>query len=679
MDPLRLTEKMTDLADTPPSRLRTLGLLTAVALSVALSAWVGIELTREAGRVASIWLANGLLLGVLLLNPRSQWVAYCIAGYVGNVAANVFTGDDLVTALLLSACNSLEVLLAAWALHSRLQTTHPLTTPRELAHFTFWAGGIAPLLSGLCASFYLSAQSPASPWDILQVWYPADALGIFIVTPLMLAFRLQRVAQTRHHRLEFAALLLLVALVTLGVFYQNTYPLLFLIYTPLFFIVLRHGQIGAVGGIAAITAIAIGMTVLQFGSFTLATSGAMRERILILQIFLAVASVLAYGASVMLAQRERLEHSVQRSLAEIEQIYRHTPVGLFAFDRDLRFLRINEQMAEINGVPMEAHLGRTIHEVVPQIAPQVVEMARRVLAKGAPLVNHELTGRTAKQPDTDRDWIVNYHPLRSHEGAILGLFGAVLEITERKQAERELARRVTQLERLNADIERFNYVVSHDLQSPLRNISSFAGLIERRLAAKLTDTERGLLAEISGCAKDMREMVQDLLRHSRVTPKLAEFAAVDTAVICADAIALLQADIAAADAQISCDPLPTLDGDARMLTQLFQNLISNAIKFQAQGMQPNVHIGAVQHGQEWEFSVADNGIGINADSVGSLFKVFQRLNAGSYSGTGIGLAICKRVVDIHGGRIWVDSTPGQGSCFRFTLPIGATITNTAVD
>ena len=239
-----------------------------------------------------------------------------------------------------------------------------------------------------------------------------------------------------------------------------------------------------------------------------------------------------------------------------------------------------------------------------------------------------------------------------------------------KKSETELKQTVGKLTRSNADLTEFAYVASHDLQEPLRMVSSYLQLIERRYRDKLDNDGIEFMTFAVDGANRMQKMITDLLIFSRVGTRGKPFAPTDCEIILSQALLNLETSIQESQAVVTHDPLPNLMADSTQMVQLFQNLIGNAIKFR-KAQAPQVHISARLKADDWEFSVRDNGIGIEPHYYERIFVVFQRLHGkGEYPGTGIGLAVCKKVVERHGGQIWVESEPGQGSTFSFTIPLG---------
>jgi PAS domain S-box-containing protein len=260
-------------------------------------------------------------------------------------------------------------------------------------------------------------------------------------------------------------------------------------------------------------------------------------------------------------------------------------------------------------------------------------------------------------------WVVEEGP-----SGVRQVQSIVEETDEFHAAQSELARRSQALARSNAELEQFAYVVSHDLQQPLGMISSYLELFEREIGDKLEGEARDYIERAVRGADRMQEMVDAVLGYARVDTRGREFAAVDLTSILDEITDELAATIESTGAAITHDELPTVVADSAQLHQLLHNLITNAVKFVGD-RPPRVHISAEDDDSEWRISVRDNGIGLEADASERIFVMFQRLHAqDEYPGTGIGLAICKRIVERHGGRIWVESQPMRGSTFFFTLP-----------
>lgn len=261
-------------------------------------------------------------------------------------------------------------------------------------------------------------------------------------------------------------------------------------------------------------------------------------------------------------------------------------------------------------------------------------------------------------------WVA--HNITEHKDSVVWV---ARNITERKHFEHELQQLNQELERSNQELEQFAYVASHDLQEPLRMVISFTQLLSQNYAGQLDEQADQIIGFAVDGATRMQRLIQDLLSYSRVGTQAKVWETVDCNQVLESAIANLQLSIQESGATLNPAPLPTLTANTRQLTQLFQNLIGNAIKYRGEAA-PIVEIGCQQQQDNYLFWVKDNGIGIDPKHSDRVFMVFQRLHTRQeYSGTGIGLAICKKIVEQHGGKIWVDSQVDQGATFFFTLPI----------
>jgi PAS domain S-box-containing protein len=266
---------------------------------------------------------------------------------------------------------------------------------------------------------------------------------------------------------------------------------------------------------------------------------------------------------------------------------------------------------------------------------------------------------------------VDYNEKDVEVAALLADFS--WEVVERKRAEEEVERYAVELERSNEELEQFAYIVSHDLREPVRMVKGYLGLLERRYRGQLDEKADRFIDYAVEEAERMQEMILALLDLSRVDTRGEAPKSTDTGLLLERTLRSLERASEDAAADVTHGPLPTVMADEVQLAQVFQNLVANAIKFRREGVPPRIHIAAEEEGDEWVFSVADNGIGIgDPEQAERVFQVFQRLHTEEeYEGIGIGLALCKRVVERHGGRIWVESEIGEGATFYFTLPKGS--------
>ena len=294
--------------------------------------------------------------------------------------------------------------------------------------------------------------------------------------------------------------------------------------------------------------------------------------------------------------------------------------------------------------------------------PQILARIRR-----GERVEHYETKRQAKSGRII-DISLTVSPIRDDCGRIVGASKVVRDISDRKLAEKALGEQVERLARTNADLQEFAFATSHDLQEPLRTIASFSELLRQQYRGRLDKDADQMIDLVIGAATRMSSLIRDVLSYSRVlNAEDIPFYDVSTAQMAEWAIENLQFAIRESGAIVEFADLPVVKAEKAILAQVFQNLISNAIKYRSKAP-PHIRIHARKDGTDWVFSVADNGLGIPAAYHETIFKLFKRLQGGQNEGTGVGLALCRRIVEKHGGRIWVESEPGRGAIFQFTLP-----------
>jgi PAS domain S-box-containing protein len=371
-----------------------------------------------------------------------------------------------------------------------------------------------------------------------------------------------------------------------------------------------------------------------------------------------------YGVAITysdIGDRIRAERALLQSEANLRALMNAADESIFLMQPDGTLIALNDITATRLQSTVAHMQGRNVYDFLPpETGARRRVFADQVLATGQPVsFEDERLGR----------WMDNYiSPVLDDRGQVtrLAVFGR--DITERKHVEEALARYTADLARSNAELEQFAYVASHDLQEPLRMVASFVQLLSARYRGQLgADADEFIGYALDGASR-MQQLITDLLAYSRVGTRGKPFAPMDTEVVLAQALTHLRLAMDDCQAVVTHDPLPTIPGDALQLVQLFQNLIGNAIKFHG-AEPPRVHIAATPKERFWEFAVRDNGIGFGPQYAERIFVIFQRLHTRQeYPGTGIGLAVCKRIVERHGGRIWAESAPGAGATFAFTLP-----------
>lgn len=369
------------------------------------------------------------------------------------------------------------------------------------------------------------------------------------------------------------------------------------------------------------------------------------------------------------AEEHRDQFHAERDLRE--HIVETSPVGIVVVNVDRSIRIANKRAAEIVGLSRDELLDLEYDESMFEAAdadgnPLEEGVFGEVLRTGDAAYDVE---RQMTPPDGRRIWLsVNAAPLRDPSGEITAVIFAFEEITDRKQLEIKLQKTVDRLEQSNDRLRQFAYAASHDLQEPLRMVSSYLQLLEDRYNDDLDPAAREFIEFAVDGADRMREMVQALLEYSRIEQRDQAFEPVDSGAVVEQVLADLRVQIEENEAELIIGDLPTVQADESQLEQLFQNLVSNALKYN-ENESPRVEIAAEQRNNHWEFTITDNGIGIDPDHADRIFEVFNRLhNDEEYSGTGIGLALCQKIVEHHGGDIWVESERGEGSTFYFTIP-----------
>ena len=367
-----------------------------------------------------------------------------------------------------------------------------------------------------------------------------------------------------------------------------------------------------------------------------------------------------------------VRRAAEKHLGQMESRYRGlleaAPDAMVVVNQRGEIVLLNVQAEKKFGYHRDELVGQKVKNIIPEgFAERLVADALRSVEDALAQqigTGIELTGR--RKDGTEFPIELMLSPLESAEGILVT--AAVRDITVRRQADANLLSKVEELKRSNEELGQFAYIASHDLQEPLRMVASYTQLLSRRYKGKLdSDADEFIAFAVDGASR-MQRLIQDLLAYSRVGTKGRDLLEISSEEALLSALINLRAGIQECGAQVTHDSLPIVLADEMQLVQLFQNLVGNAIKYQSKGV-PKVHISAVKNGgKKWTFSVKDNGLGIEPQYFEKIFGMFQRLHKREeFAGTGIGLAICKKIVERHGGSISVESQPGQGATFRFAL------------
>jgi hypothetical protein len=371
-----------------------------------------------------------------------------------------------------------------------------------------------------------------------------------------------------------------------------------------------------------------------------------------------------------ITERKQAENALRTSEREKALILNATKEMIVYHNPNLEVQWANQASADSVGCSVEELVGLHCYDIWHQ---------RDEPCEDCPVLKAFETGEDQETEITTPDgriWLLRAYPV-SEDGEVVGAVEVGQNITERKQAQEKIAHYAANLERSNRDLEQFAHVISHDLREPTRVIKSYLNLLERRYKGQLDEKADKFITYAVDGAERMQEMIQALLNLSRAKTEQNNLAPTDSEEVLSRTLMALEQAMLESGTEVTHGPLPTVMADSAQLGQVFQNIIANAIKFRREDVTPRVHISATRQAKAgsgegkktWVFAIEDNGIGIDPKHNDRIFQIFQRLHTREeYPGTGIGLALCKRIVEQHGGNIWVESEPGEGATFYFTLP-----------
>jgi PAS domain S-box-containing protein len=668
-------------------------LLAVLTLVYLLAGKLGLALAFVHASASVVWPPTGIALAAVLLFGFRVWPAI----FVGAFLVNVTTEGSIATSLGIATGNTLEAMVAGWLVRRYAGGALAFQRPQDVFRFLILAAVASTTISatiGVSSLWIGGYAETARLGAIWLTWWLGDAVAALVITPLIVLWARPHESLPTRSWIELLALAATLA-VTGWVVFIHRAPIAYLSLPPLIWAAFRFGRRGAVTAAVVLSGIALWGTLQGYGPFVAESP---HESLLFLQAFVGVITLTAVVLAADMRERERAEAGLRRARGELEasvlertaslrhairqleenqsvlnEAQRVAHVGSWEWDIPTNRITWSDELYRIYGLepgstPMtyESYLER----VHPNDRGRVMTAIQTALAGSD---SFEFEERVLRPEGEVRVLHSKGYVERDASGVAHGMIGTCHDVTQRKEAENELEQRMEELARSNAELSVFTHVASHDLKEPLRAVASNVQLIERRMGdAGDLAVRRSIGFAVDGVRR-MEEMITDLLEYSRA----GRFSKtdVDAGTALSEAIERLQSLVIESGARIENGSLPVVEADPSRLVQLFQNLLANAIKYRDPGRRPEIRVAAERRGPMWMFEVFDNGRGFEADKAARIFDLFERLPSDQeIPGTGIGLAICRRIVETHGGRIWAESEPGRGSVFRFTLPLSASET-----
>ncbi len=642
---------------------------TLVGAAALAAAWLGIEWTREASIVAALWPANAVLFAAMLYRPSSEHLPSAFAFFLAVLLANLVHGDPLLVSVGLSVANLAEVFAAYGLSRWLLRSGAHLDSLKAFVQVLGCAAVAAPVVGAFLGAGIVHLALATPYWTVWTTWWAGAAVGMLVYFPICAVVAKGKLfgpfagVSRTEMLLSMAVYSILTALVFLE---GSTYSLLLLL-PALLWVAIRLKMVG--------TAIAVAITGVVLTSLTVAGIGPIGEvfgvsvmakvhDIHFVLLTLALPSLLI---AITVQGRDRLIDALSASEERYRKLYDESPVMLHSIGTDGRMVSVSQFWLDKMGYRRDEVLGRKSTEFLTEESRRYATdvVLPQFFKEGAIKdIEYQFVAKNGEVFDVLMSAIQDKDPAHGTARSM----AVIVDISDRKATEGQLADTVAQLKRSNRDLEQFAYLASHDLQEPLRMVSSFTELLSLEYNERLDAKGREYLHFAHDGAVRMSALIQDILAYSRIGRDMDMSGAVDLNHVVSAAVGKLSALIEETSAMVSHGALPTVRGNAAMLAVLFQNLINNALKYRSD-QAPLVDIVATRQEGAWLLTVSDNGIGIDPRHHDRVFGLFKRLHTRSqYDGTGIGLAMCQRIVERHGGRIWVESELGEGSRFQITFP-----------
>ncbi|MCA0903009.1 ATP-binding protein [Qipengyuania aquimaris] len=644
-------------------------------LAFATLAFVSIELTRGDGRIAVVWLPNALAASILLRMKFRNERILLAALFAGNVTANLFVGDTLSTALILSSANITEIVIALWLVRKFASPRPTMEDTRDLVVFVLGAGLVAPLVSATVASLALAGAGNASFSGVMQ-WAAADALSMVIIAPAVLvlwdAISNPRLP-TRKEALEWATLTALGTSVTLIVFLQTSYPLLFLVPPIIISHAFRLGALGTAFSVFKVATIAVIATQMGYGPINLLPMP-LHSQLIVLEAFLASSVLVGFPVAAVLSTRERLTEEIINSRKHLALLAQNITDAILRYDLHGVCTYASPSVSRVLGAPPKEFVGMTTGERVhPEAREEVAGVEERLLSGKSKserfTYRRFLDSEDGSPVYIEADCALAFdHATGEREGIVV----SARDVTERVELERKLKRATRHAENAARAKAQFLANMSHEIRTPMNGVLGFADL----LARMELDPEAERYAElIARSGRSMMMLLNDILDISKIESGqlVINYETFDLPRLVEDCVRLHMAGAERKGIELaaSCpDNIPRqIQSDPLRLRQVLLNLIGNAVKFTESGA---VTVSVLQEGSRLAISVEDSGIGIDPKRLDRIFDPFIQEEASTtrrYGGTGLGLSISRQLAELLGGSLTVDSMPGVGSRFTLRIPL----------
>jgi PAS domain S-box-containing protein len=699
-----------------PSRNFPMGLIQniAVALTYLLTAKLGFLLALEQTNATAVWPPTGIALAACLVVGFHIWPGIFLGAFLANMLV-LATGpfmSSLAVSLGTATGNTLEALISAYLVSRFIASNYPFNRTFDAIRFILLGALASPLISAtIGASSFCIYNSDWSRFSSMWLtWWLGDAVGVLIFAPLLLTWEKRTALRWDKRRAaEAATLVVLFLLVEMIIFVLN-FPLEYLIFPVLFWTALRFGQFETAVTVTLVMVTFLVCTIKGLGPFA---GKSLNNSLLFLQSYLGVASASTLLLSALVNSRNSAEVALRASEEKFRTIFEHAPVGIFQSTSDGRFSSLNGTLAAMFGYPSPHEMINVVTDIANQIFA-IPDQRHIILAKARDSEDYVREEIAYRRKDGSR-FIANLYirMLRDSNGEASHLEGFVEDISERKQAEdlllgyqdsleRLVTVRTAELqetnERLTREVEEraraehelllakeraetadqiksaFLATMSHELRTPLNSIIGFTGILLQRLGGPINEEQEKQLTMVRNSANHLLSLISDVLDISKIeagqlTVASEPFNLQESILKVVQSVRPLAEKKGLELSVEIVEDVRDIAGDVRRVEQILFNLLSNAVKFTEQG---SISVRCMLEADSYRTTVTDTGIGIKTDDLERLFKPFHQIDTGlnrKYEGTGLGLSICKRLVELMGGSMQVESSPGKGSIFGFTLPL----------